>query len=71
MYPSRTWFTYKRQPTDNVIAWRLGEAHCKASKHPAGDYIDVGLALLKELQDEGYGIVALDGDGRPMTEPRP
>lgn len=55
----RSAFTYKRQP-DNIGAWRIGEACRKAADASAGDYIDRGLLLLKELQAKGYGIVALD-----------
>lgn len=51
-------FTYQRQP-DNVGAWRMGEACRLAADAPAGDYIDRGLVLLRELQAKGYGIVAL------------
>lgn len=53
-------FTYKKQPSDNVDAWRLGEACIRASKKPGGDYIDSGLSLLKELQEKGYGAIKLD-----------
>ncbi|ARP89781.1 hypothetical protein CAL14_05350 [Bordetella genomosp. 9] len=53
-------FTYTEQPCDNVIAWRLGEACRNAAKAPGGDYIDGGLSLLKELQEKGFGVVALD-----------
>ena len=52
-------FTYSSQPSDNVIAWRIGEACSNASRASAGDYIDRGLGLLKELQAKGYGIAAL------------
>jgi len=52
-------FTYTSQPCDNVIAWRIGEACTKASQASAGDYIDRGLGLLKELQAKGYGVAAL------------
>jgi hypothetical protein len=50
--------TYRNQP-DNVGAWRLGEACRRAAELPAGDYIDRGLGLLKELQAKGYGVIAL------------
>ncbi|CAO3886270.1 hypothetical protein [Achromobacter mucicolens] len=52
-------FTYTSQPCDNVVAWRIGEACGNASQASAGDYIDRGLVLLKELQEKGYGIAAL------------
>ncbi len=57
--PGQTLFTYSSQPCRNEIAWRFGEACSKAAHAPAGDYIDRGLVLLKELQAKGYGIAAL------------
>jgi len=54
--------TYKNQP-GNVGAWRLGEACRNAADAPAGDPIDRGLLLLKELQERGYGVVALPETG--------
>lgn len=50
-------YTYKNQPTDNVVAWRFGEA-CANAK-PGGDYIDRGLSLLQQLEQKGYGLVEL------------
>lgn len=44
---------------DNVLAWRLGEACGKANRTPAGDYIDRGLALRRELEQAGFAIVVL------------
>lgn len=53
-------FTYKQQPTDNLDAWRIGEACRKAADEPrCGDYIDRGLILLRELEALGYGVVKL------------
>lgn len=49
-------YTYGKQP-DNVVAWRFGEA-CANAK-PGGDPIDRGLSLLQQLQEKGYGIVAI------------
>lgn len=57
--PGQQLFTYTSQPCGNVIAWRIGEACCKANQASAGDYIDRGLGLLKELQAKGYGIAAI------------
>lgn len=57
-------FTYTSQPCDNVIAWRIGEACSKASVTSAGDYIDRGLSLLKELQRKGYGIADISAAQR-------
>lgn len=51
--------TYENQP-DNIGAWKLGRACGNAARHRAGDEIDRGLALLLELQVEGFGIVPLD-----------
>lgn len=53
-------YTYSQQPTDNVIAWRFGEACSKA--RPGGDYIDHGLSLLQQLQEKGYGITAIPNE---------
>ena len=57
--PYQTLFTYSSQPCRNEIAWRFGEACSRAARAPAGDYIDKGLGLLKELQAAGYGIASL------------
>lgn len=57
-------FTYTSQPCDSVIAWRIGEACSKASQASAGDYIDRGLSLLKELQRKGYGIADISSTQR-------
>lgn len=43
--------------SDNVLMWRMGEACNAASKASAGDYIDRGLALLRELNERGLAIV--------------
>jgi hypothetical protein len=48
-------YTYAEQP-DNVNAYKLGRA-CEVANHrSAGDGIDRGLALLQELQTEGFGV---------------
>lgn len=54
-------YTYEKQPTDNVLARRLGEA-CRAAAddRKCGDYIDRGLILLRELQAKGFGVVLLE-----------
>lgn len=52
---SRRAFTYQHQP-GNVDASRLGRAADEASKANAGDSIDRGLALLKALQEIGFGV---------------
>lgn len=48
-------YTYADQP-GNDIAYRLGgclrAAHCDGG----GDFIDFGLALLRRLQDKGFGV---------------
>lgn len=61
-------YTYKEQPTDNVIPWRLGEACNEAMQLTAGDYIDRGLGLLKTLEAKGYGIVSI---GAASTQSSP
>ena len=43
---------------DNVQAWRLGEAAQTASKAPAGDPIDRGLALRRVLEESGFVLIA-------------
>ena len=48
-------YTYANQP-GNVVAYKLGRASSSASLQRAGDFIDSGLILLKELQVEGYGV---------------
>lgn len=48
-------FTYEKQP-GNVDASRLGRATDAAAAASAGDSIDRGLALLKELQAVGFGV---------------
>lgn len=53
-------YSYDDQPTDNVAAWRLGEACIDAMGMSAGDYIDRGLGLLKALQAKGFGVVLLN-----------
>lgn len=65
-------FTYRNQPTDNVLAIRLGAA-CRfaADDRNCGDLIDRGLILLRELQDKGFGVVLLtdigDNNGTDRT----
>ena len=52
-------YTYAAQP-GNDIAYRLGAclraAHCDGG----GDFIDFGLALLRRLQDRGFGGFQID-----------
>lgn len=57
-------WTYQNQP-GNVIAWALGTACRKANESPAGDPIDRGLALLRELQEEGVGVFEIGGAAPP------
>lgn len=40
----------------NLVAHRLGEAHSRASKAAAGDHIDRGLALIRELEAQGFKV---------------
>lgn len=51
-------YTYADQP-DNLAASKLGRANVKASLPCAGDSIDRGLLLLRELQDQGFGVFEL------------
>lgn len=48
-------YTYRHQP-DNVGASKLGQACYTAIKKPGGDSIDLGLYLLKLLEEEGFGV---------------
>lgn len=48
-------YTYEHQP-GNVEASRLGSACLQAAAASAGDTIDRGLGLLKELQAQGFGV---------------
>lgn len=51
-------YTYAEQP-DNLVASRLGHAYVETSLPYAGDSIDRGLILLRELQDIGFGVFEL------------
>lgn len=48
-------YTYREQP-NNGLAYHLGCALAEARLMPAGDQIDVGLALLKALEKRGFGV---------------
>lgn len=48
-------YTYEHQP-HNGPAYSLGCAVAAAKNMPAGDEIDVGLALLKAMQAQGFGV---------------
>lgn len=48
-------YTYRHLP-DNVGASKLGQACYHAIQKPGGDSIDLGLELLKHLQDAGFGV---------------
>jgi len=52
-------YTHREQP-DNFAAGRLGEA-ARAAR-PGGDLIDYGLSLLRQLQEQGFGVFEI---GRP------
>lgn len=52
-------YTYAEQP-DSQAAWRIGESASSASLATAGDLIDRGLVLLRELQGNGFGVFELD-----------
>lgn len=57
---ARRAFTYDDQP-GNILASRLGSAVNAASSESAGDNIDRGLALLKHLQNKGFGVFQIRG----------
>lgn len=48
-------YTYEHQP-GNAEASRIGRACLYAATASAGDTIDRGLGLLKELQEQGFGV---------------
>ncbi|MFC3865886.1 hypothetical protein [Alcaligenes aquatilis] len=48
-------YTYEHQP-GNIKASRLGSACLQAAAASAGDTIDRGLGLLRELQAQGFGV---------------
>ena len=50
-------YTYQEQP-DNVGACRLGYAATQA-RSASGDAVDVGLALLRSLEERGFGVFEL------------
>lgn len=52
-------YSYSDQP-DSVAAHKLGGACDSASLASAGDWIDRGLSLLRELQGQGFGVFELD-----------
>jgi hypothetical protein len=53
-------YTYEHQPA-NGVAWNLGCAVSALRKHPsAGDPIDDGLYLLKEMQARGLGVFEVE-----------
>lgn len=55
-------YTYTKRQPGNLDAWRIGEACSAASKASAGDHIDRGLVLLRELERKGFAIIPLDPD---------
>lgn len=61
-------YTYAEQP-GNVVASRLGRSCDAAALQSAGDGIDRGLALLQELQKEGFGVFNLGAEYAAAPEP--
>lgn len=59
-------YTYQHQP-GNGAAYRLGIACDKAAAGRAGDLIDRGLGLLKELQEVGYGVFDVADSAGPVS----
>lgn len=53
-------YTYTGRQPGNLDAWRIGEAFSVASKASAGDPIDRGLVLLREIEVKGFAILPLD-----------
>lgn len=51
-------YTADHQPA-NQAAWSIGKAATAATKEPAGDYIDVGLNLLRHLKEQRFGVFSL------------
>jgi hypothetical protein len=58
-------YTYAEQP-GNFVAYKLGRACSITAKQSSGDWIDTGLALLCEMQKEGFGVFDL---GAEYTHP--
>lgn len=58
---SKRAYTYTEQP-GNLEAYKLGMATESAANASAGDWIDRGLALLKALQDAGFGVFQLGAE---------
>lgn len=55
-------YTYTGRQPDNLDAWRIGEACSAAASASAGDPIDRGLVLLRELEAKGFAVqVTRDG----------
>ena len=52
-------YTYEHQPS-NLPAYSLGQAHSAAAAMSAGDNIDLGLGLLKALEDQGFGVFEIE-----------
>lgn len=52
-------YSYYDQP-DNLAALKIGRGARNSYSYTSGDDIDRGLALLKELQREGFGIFELN-----------
>ena len=61
-------YTYEHTPS-NQHAWCIGEAASNTAKDRAGDYIDVGLSLLRHLSEQGFGVFSLNKND--ALEPQP
>lgn len=53
-------YSYTGRQPGNLDAWRIGEACSAASEASAGDPIDRGLVLLRELEAKGFAVLPLD-----------
>lgn len=64
---TRRAFTYADQP-GNIVASKLGRATLSAANASAGDSIDRGLALLKSLHDQGFGVFQIGEYAAPPAQ---
>jgi len=55
-------YTFNHQPSNNTIPSRLGSATRSAINSPHGDSVDIGLNLLKALQENGFGVFEIERD---------
>lgn len=63
-------YTYEHPPS-NQHAWCIGKAASNTAKDRAGDYIDVGLSLLRHLSEQGFGVFSLNKNDALEPQPYP